>query len=102
MCFIFRIMLISLIKLFLIELLEMMLYKYYSCIILTKIMITMEALVSGHPQGTKRMSLTGAGGLRECKNTEVVWELRKTGFVKAVVSRAVFPYDTEDVKTALL
>ena len=60
------------------------------CIILTKIMITVEALVSGHPQGVKRMSITGAGGLRECKNTEVVWELRKTGFVKAVVSRAVF------------
>ena len=59
------------------------------CIILTKIMITVEALVSGHPQGVKRMSIPGAGGLRECKNTEVVWELRKTGFVKAVVSRAV-------------
>ena len=27
---------------------------------------------------------------QECKNTEVVWELRKTGFVKAVVSRAVW------------
>ena len=50
-------------------------------------MFTVEALVSGHPQGVKRMSITGAGGLRECKNTEVVWELRKTGFVKAVVSR---------------
>ena len=52
-------------------------------------MFTVEALVSGHPQDVKRMSITGAGGLRECKNTEVVWELRKTGFVKAVVSRAV-------------
>ena len=52
-------------------------------------MITVEALVSGHPQGVKRMSITGAGSLWECKNTEVVWELRKTGFVKAVVSRAV-------------
>ena len=59
------------------------------CIILTKIMITVEAFVSGHPQGVKRMSITGAGGLWECKNTEVVWELRKTWFVKAVVSRAV-------------
>ena len=36
------------------------------------------------------MFITGAGGLWECKNTEVVWELRKMGFVKAVVSRAVF------------
>ena len=53
-------------------------------------MITVEALVSGHPQGMKRMSITGAGGLQECKNTEIVWELRKMGFVKAVVSRAVF------------
>ena len=52
-------------------------------------MITMEAIVSGHPQGAKRMSVTGAGGLQECKNTEVVLELRKMGFVKAVVSRAV-------------
>jgi len=59
------------------------------CVILTMMMITVEALVGGHPQGMKRMSITGAGGLRECKNTEVVWELRKTGFVKAVVSRAV-------------
>ena len=52
-------------------------------------MFTVEALVSGHPQDVKRMSITGACCLRECKNTEVVWELRKTGFVKAVVSRAV-------------
>ena len=66
-------MLISLIKLFLIERLEIMRCYINSCIILTKIMITVEALVSGHPQGAKRMSVTGAGGLQECKNTEVVW-----------------------------
>ena len=28
----------------------------------------------------KKASLTGAGRLRECENTEFVWELNKTGF----------------------
>ena len=28
----------------------------------------------------KKMSVTGAGRLSECKDTEFVWELRKTGF----------------------
>ena len=41
---------------------------------------TVEALVSGHPRDVKKVSITGAGCLRETKNTEVVWELRKTGF----------------------
>ena len=33
------------------------------------------------PRDSKKVSVTGAGRLRECKNTEFVWELRKwTGF----------------------
>ena len=31
------------------------------------------------PSGAKKVPVTGAGRLRECKNTEFVWELRKTG-----------------------
>ena len=38
-----------------------------------------EALVSGLPQDVKKVSVTGAGSLQECKNTEFEWELRKTG-----------------------
>ena len=41
---------------------------------------TVEALVSGHPAGRKKMSITEAGRLRKCKNTEFVLEMRKTGF----------------------
>ena len=33
---------------------------------------TMEALVSGHHRDAKKMSITGAGRLRECENTEFV------------------------------
>ena len=33
----------------------------------------------GHPRDAKKVPLTGAGHLQECKNTEFVWELRKTG-----------------------
>ena len=40
----------------------------------------MEALIGGHPQDIKKVSITGAGRLRECKTTELVWELRKTAF----------------------
>ena len=36
--------------------------------------------VSGHPRDAKKVFITGAGRLRESKNTEFVWELRKTGF----------------------
>ena len=36
--------------------------------------------MSGHPRNAKKVSITGAGRLRESKNTEFVWELRKTGF----------------------
>ena len=32
--------------------------------------------------GHEKVSVTRAGSLRECKNTEFVWELRKTGFWK--------------------
>lgn len=35
---------------------------------------TVETLVCGRPQGVKKVSTTGAGHLRECKNTVVVWE----------------------------
>ena len=33
-----------------------------------------KALVSGHPRGSKKVSVTRAGRLRECENTEFVWE----------------------------
>lgn len=32
----------------------------------------MEALVSGGPREEKKVSVTGAGRLRECKNTELL------------------------------
>ena len=38
---------------------------------------TVEALVSGHhPLDAKKVPAIGAGRLRECKNTEFVWDLR--------------------------
>ena len=37
-----------------------------------KQIIIVEALVIRHPQGTKKVSVTGAGCLLECKNTEFV------------------------------
>ena len=43
-------------------------------------MYTGEALISGHPRDVKKVSITGAGRLRKCKNTQFVWELRKTAF----------------------
>ena len=39
-----------------------------------------EAVVSGHPRGVKKWSVTGAGRLRESENTEFVWEFYKIGF----------------------
>ena len=45
--------------------------------------------MSGHPRDAKKVPVTGAGRLRECKTTEFVWELEKRGFVKVAVSRAV-------------
>ena len=41
---------------------------------------TVEALVSGHPRGAKKVSVTGAGRLQECENRQFVWEFNKTGF----------------------
>ena len=39
---------------------------------------TVEILVSGHPRDAKKVSVAaGAGRLRECKNTEFIWELGK-------------------------
>ena len=42
-----------------------------------------EALVSGHPQDAKKVSVRGASRLRECNNTEFVWEFRKTGYCES-------------------
>ena len=39
-----------------------------------------EALVGGHSRDAKKVFVTEAGRLRECKNTEFVWELRERGF----------------------
>lgn len=39
---------------------------------------TVESLRGGHPWGLKKVSITGAGCLQECKNTEFIWELKKT------------------------
>ena len=53
---------------------------------------TVEALVSGHHPGhAKKVSITAAGRLRECKNTpEFVWKLRKTArFVKMAQAKKV-------------
>ena len=52
---------------------------------------TVEAFTSVHPWEVKKMSVTEAGRLQECKNTEFLRELRKTGFCefKVTVRRAV-------------
>ena len=39
----------------------------------------MEALVSIHPLDIKKVFVTGADRLQECKNTKFVWELREVG-----------------------
>ena len=41
---------------------------------------TTEAVISRHPWDAKKVFVTGAGLLQEFKNTEFVWELRKTAF----------------------
>ena len=41
-----------------------------------------------HTVEAKKVFVTGAGHLREFKNTEFGWELRKTHFVKVAISRA--------------
>lgn len=38
-----------------------------------------EALVSGHPWDAKKVSITEAGHIQKCKNTEFLWEFRKMG-----------------------
>ena len=40
----------------------------------------MGALISGHTREAKKVSVTGACSLQESKNTESVWNIRKTGF----------------------
>ena len=39
-----------------------------------------EALGSGNPRVAKMVPITWAGRLRECKNTEFVWELGEIAF----------------------
>lgn len=46
----------------------------------SSLLLTVEALMSGHPQNTKKVSVTKAGRFWGCKNIEILWELRKTGF----------------------
>jgi len=41
---------------------------------------TVKALVKERPRDSKKMFVPGAGRLRECKNTDFVWELKKTRF----------------------
>ena len=41
---------------------------------------TVKVFLRGHPQVAKKVSVTGAGRLRECISIEFFWELRKTGF----------------------
>ena len=35
--------------------------------------------MSGHPWDVKKVSVTEAGHLQKCKNTQFLWELRKMG-----------------------
>lgn len=48
-----------------------------------------EALVSGHPWDAKKVSVTEAGHIQKCKNTEFLWEFRKWGFMKVDICMAV-------------
>ena len=52
---------------------------------------TVEAPLSGHLWEAKKVSITWAGRLPECKNIQFLWVLRKTGFCefKEAVSRTV-------------
>lgn len=49
---------------------------------------TAEAVVRGHPWDAKKVSVTGAGSLRECQNTDFVWSWEKWCFGKVAISRA--------------
>ena len=55
-----------------------------------------EALVSGNPRVAKMVSITWAGRLRECKNTEFVWKLRKTSFCEGGLKYSCFPLTCTD------
>ena len=55
-----------------------------------------EALISGHPRVAKMVPITWACRLRECKNTEFVWELRKTGFCEGSLKYSCFPLTCTD------
>ena len=57
-------------------------YNVKKCIAVVKkiqiiiiIIIKVEALVTGHPRDTKKVSVSGASCFQKCKNTEFVWEL---------------------------
>ena len=41
---------------------------------------TVKSLVKERRRDSKKMFVTGAGRLRECKNTDFEWELKKTRF----------------------
>ena len=41
---------------------------------------TVKALVNKRPRDSKKVFVTGAGRLAECKSTDFVWELKKTRF----------------------
>ena len=48
-----------------------------------------EALVCGHPRDAKKVSVTGADRLRECKNTEVVWAFSRCPYVELSAYQSV-------------
>ena len=50
---------------------------------------TVKALVKERPRDSKMMLVTGAGRVREFKNTDFLWELKKTRFFEGAISRAV-------------
>ena len=56
----------------------------------------MEALVSGHPQDAKKVSVTGVQA--SYKNVKIqslyiVWQLSKSGFCEGALSRAVHVWE---------
>ena len=61
---------------------------------------TVEALVSGHPRVAKMVPITVAGRLRECENTELVSESRKTGFCEDGRKKSCFPLTRVSVRRA--
>ena len=62
---------------------------YYSFKIFRRL-YTVETLVGGnHPREAKKVPVTGASRLRECKIRSLYGSLEKRGFVKAAVGRAI-------------